>query len=75
MLKNILNLEGAQKLSKNEQKSVSGGGAGGTIGCSGQTQCEVDCPEGGYCGPVWSNTTGGSWSCEYVCFYDGGNEN
>ena len=25
MLKNILNLEGAQKLTKNEQKSISGG--------------------------------------------------
>ena len=25
MLKNILNLEGAQKLTKNEQKNISGG--------------------------------------------------
>jgi hypothetical protein len=28
MLKNILKLEGAQKLTKNEQKSISGGLAG-----------------------------------------------
>ncbi|WP_165763216.1 hypothetical protein [Flavobacterium sp. AJR] len=27
MLKNILNLEGAQKITKNEQKSITGGGA------------------------------------------------
>ncbi|MEO8515833.1 MAG: hypothetical protein ABI426_03770 [Flavobacterium sp.] len=28
MLKNILKLEGAQKLSKNEQKEINGGGTG-----------------------------------------------
>jgi hypothetical protein len=40
MLKNILKLEGAQKLTKNEQKSINGGiacSAGGT------------CPKGSYC--------------------------
>jgi hypothetical protein len=30
MLKNILNLNGAQQLSKNEQKSISGGISSGT---------------------------------------------
>lgn len=33
MLKNILNLEGAQKLSRNEQKSINGKGDGAILAC------------------------------------------
>ncbi len=45
MLKNILNLEGAQKLNREEQKSVSGGKA--LYNCSqdsdcGMTNCSVE---------------------------------
>lgn len=46
MLKNILNLEGAQELSKNEQKVVKGGLRCGVDGyCPGDTVCvgrEID---------------------------------
>jgi len=48
MLKNILKLEGAQELSKNEQKSISGGLA-----------CNIDgrCPSGTVCcnNEMWAN--------------------
>ena len=41
MLKNILNLNGAQELSKNEQKSLIGGGPGDCLqGCNSQWDCE-----------------------------------
>ncbi|MDY8137900.1 hypothetical protein [Aquimarina sp. 2201CG5-10] len=33
MLKNILNLEGAQRLNKEEQKTISGGGRPGLLRC------------------------------------------
>ena len=41
MLKNILKLDGAQKLSKNEQKSINGGGPGLPNGsfCTGNRSC------------------------------------
>lgn len=42
MLKNILNLDGALQLSKNEQKSINGG----KIGCRETTN--TSCPSG-YC--------------------------
>jgi len=53
MLKNILNLNGAQKLSKGEQKSIFGGGS-----CSNpdpQSTCENNCSADCYevfCGPT-----------------------
>ena len=40
MLKNILNLEGAQKLTRNEQKSINGG-----VACSTDASCGIP-PEG-----------------------------
>jgi hypothetical protein len=39
MLKNILKLEGAQKLTKNEQKSINGSGTGP---CPPNTNFDVD---------------------------------
>ncbi|MES2862495.1 MAG: hypothetical protein V4666_00100 [Bacteroidota bacterium] len=62
MLKNILNLKGAQKLSKNEQKEISGGKklyrgtcelpeGGSTIICPEGTVC-VDTQYGPECLPV-----------------------
>lgn len=59
MLKNILNLSGAQEINKNEQKKISGGfGRGGCTGsgsrCCVQTQwgefCDAGrCINGRYC--------------------------
>jgi hypothetical protein len=49
MLKNILNLEGAQKLTKNEQKSINGG----RIACD----ATHPCPTGQCC------TKGTCWIC------------
>ena len=46
MLKNILNLDGAQQLSKNEQKEIIGGLK------IYRSRCEIEgivCPEGTYC--------------------------
>ncbi|MCF6306339.1 MAG: hypothetical protein L3J09_00105 [Flavobacteriaceae bacterium] len=52
MLKNILNLEGAQQLSKKEQSSINGGKAfcqhcnGGNGGaCDGYGNCYNPCPD------------------------------
>jgi hypothetical protein len=47
MLKNILNLEGAQKLTKNEQKSINGGAP---VYCQ-RSQCDTNqaCSSGAYC--------------------------
>jgi hypothetical protein len=39
MLKNILKLEGAQKLTKNEQKSIIGGGSCERINCRTDFEC------------------------------------
>ncbi|WP_310555798.1 hypothetical protein [Flavobacterium sp.] len=58
MLKNILKLNGAQQLSKNEQKSINGGlracGPGGTCGagfcCSGSVCYRYGTP-GHLCNP------------------------
>ncbi|MEA9413928.1 hypothetical protein [Flavobacterium sp. PL02] len=58
MLKNILNLEGANKLTKNEQKSITGGEA-------------KFAPETGWCvsnnsscGGIYPKNYGGGWCCE-----------
>ena len=47
MLKNILKLEGAQKLTKNEQKSINGG----AVAYCQRSQCDTDaaCSGGAYC--------------------------
>jgi hypothetical protein len=47
MLKNILKLEGAQKLSKNEQKSINGGYVAKT--CESQCQSTSSCSSGALC--------------------------
>ncbi|MEA9413929.1 hypothetical protein [Flavobacterium sp. PL02] len=58
MLKNILNLGGAKKLTKNEQKSINGGGAKFS-------------PETGWCFSNYSScedtypkSYAGGWCCE-----------
>ena len=51
MLKNILNLDGAQALNKSEQKEVSGGML--TISLGGNPPCSIcaTAPAGTHCGP------------------------
>jgi hypothetical protein len=56
MLKNILELEGAQKLTKNEQKSIKGGAAG--------RLCPV-CPDGTIL--VAPNNYGSNLQCATYC--------
>ncbi|MEZ4780106.1 MAG: hypothetical protein R2816_00445 [Flavobacteriaceae bacterium] len=46
MLKNILNLKGAQQLSKKEQLSINGG----DNSCWTELECESQCNYGGWCG-------------------------
>ncbi|MBL0683891.1 hypothetical protein [Aquimarina mytili] len=41
MLKNILNLNDAKSLTKNEQKSIHGGSQSGTISCRTRRDCFV----------------------------------
>lgn len=65
MLKNILNLNGAQELSKNEQKSIHGGGPLQGSGC--QHECYYD-PCGPYetCVSSWCGGGGNQvliWHC------------
>jgi hypothetical protein len=64
MLKNILNLEGAQKLSQNEQKAINGG-----IG----QNCKIFAPDIDdpfYCGPGYTFVsvmpTRGNYCCKTV---------
>jgi hypothetical protein len=56
MLKNILNLEGAQKLTKNAQKSINGGrmpelcpGEVVLVSCIFPKKCTQGGPNGWYC--------------------------
>lgn len=58
MLKNILNLEGAQQLSKNEQKSINGG----LINCAHDHNI---CPTGQCCKSIGNTcgTIGGPVKC------------
>jgi hypothetical protein len=50
MLKNILKLDGAQKLTKNEQKSIKGG-----LACG---DGNGTCPKGSYCFMLPDDTAG-----------------
>jgi hypothetical protein len=70
MLKRILNLEGAQKLSKIEQKNINGGGAPGVPLCdpnanvpgapyNGDTHAAIKCPANNFYGYIWT--------CETYC--------
>jgi len=54
MLKNILNLDGAQALSKNEQKTIKGGLACGVDNnyCPAGTKCVTDCRYENLCRPI-----------------------
>jgi hypothetical protein len=62
MLKNILKLEGAQELSKNEQKSING--AGGCIRFFYYTMTAAECTdEGG----VYNASTGKCRVRENIC--------
>ncbi|WP_268848787.1 hypothetical protein [Flavobacterium aestivum] len=57
MLKNILNLKGAQKLTASEQKSIKAGDTG--ISCG---------PQGPSCGPGQTNRCiNGRWVCTPSC--------
>jgi hypothetical protein len=57
MLKEILKLKGAQKLTNNEQKSINGGDTGVTCG-----------PQGPSCPPRSVNTCiNGRWVCVSSC--------
>jgi hypothetical protein len=68
MLKRILNLEGAQKLSKIEQKKINGGGAPGVPSCDpnghipgapigdGAHQA-IKCPANNQYGYIWTCAT------------------
>jgi hypothetical protein len=51
MLKNILNLEGAQQLSKKEQNTIHGGGGGYCVSTCGTGM--PACPEGSACVQTW----------------------
>jgi hypothetical protein len=48
MLKNILNLNGTQELSRNEQKSINGAGPQCKYLSNGIVICYKKCPWGGY---------------------------
>jgi hypothetical protein len=52
MLKNILNLEGAQKLTKNEQKSIKGANAPGGAAWGRCPKGYQQCEAWGACVPV-----------------------
>ncbi len=41
MLKNILKLDGAQEIKKNEQKTISGGFVGSSNNCTSDQDCEL----------------------------------
>jgi len=57
MLKEILKLKGAQKLTNNEQKSINAGDVGMPCG-----------PQGPACGPGHTNTCiRGTWVCVPTC--------
>ncbi|KIC03750.1 hypothetical protein B8T70_14290 [Flavobacterium sp. AJR] len=54
MLKKILKLEGAQELTRSEQKTIDGGiniECSPTGVCSGSTKCVFDCKPVGVCRP------------------------
>ncbi|MET3017808.1 hypothetical protein [Flavobacterium hydatis] len=52
MLKKILKLEGAQQLTRSEQKIIKGGLACGVDGyCPGASKCVTDCKFSGICRP------------------------
>ncbi|WP_268846290.1 hypothetical protein [Flavobacterium aestivum] len=63
MLKRILNLEGTQKLSKKEQKNITGAGAPGAPTCdppgSPIVRIPIKCPA--------NNIYGFVWTCEAFC--------
>ncbi len=76
MLKNILNLDGAQQLSKKEQKSIIGGKTPCTVGtncgpdmcCTAPTSAfgdPLNPPTDGYCAPINSLPSG------RLCIYYG----
>jgi len=66
MLKNILNLEGAQQLNKTEQKSIQGGGPYSTGGCANKRCSNGRC---GYRETCVQHTCNGVW--EMICVHDG----
>lgn len=63
MLKNILNLDGVQKLNKEQQKSLEGGGTGGACFYKGGLCCDTSriYPFGIPCEPGICRSGGCSW--------------
>ena len=64
-----MNLDGAQKLSKNDLKAIHGGG-----NCLTLSQCLAGCTTG--CASTTGHSTGPSgWETCYHCVNDSSNEN
>jgi coenzyme F420-reducing hydrogenase gamma subunit len=67
MLKNILNLKGAQQLSKKEQNAINGGA--GSCGYATESLCNAACPsypwecQHIYCGPNQGFPQEDGWEC------------
>ena len=60
MLKNILNVNGAQEMSKTEQKAIKGSGAGS------RSLCNSTCS-----GPIGSACGQPGWTCAtFTCYWD-----
>ena len=62
MLKNILKLDGAQKLSKREQNSINGGGFNG-CGWDTMSECQLSCNEPDQCAYVNCAYDWVGWKC------------
>jgi len=69
MLKNILKVNGAQKMSKNELQTINGGGF--AAACTGDCN---DCQEGSGSSGVCQRVIGPGFDCHYECFYPGNND-
>jgi hypothetical protein len=71
MLKGILNLEGAQKLSKIEQKNINGGGAPGVPSCDPTGNIPGAPYDGTHYDPAIkcpaNNFYGYIWTCDTYC--------
>ena len=69
MLKNILNLEGAQQLSKTEQNAINGGAGGSCIdNC---TIGGIPCPSQMHCVAYWCSPGFDPPRIAYECVPDG----
>jgi hypothetical protein len=67
MLKQILNLEGAQQLSKKEQNAINGGSGGCIDNCSAQ----IPCPSNMHCVAYWCSPASEPPHTAYECVPNG----